>query len=244
MSTPMSTSSMMLAAVPHYKMNTSSITTPGRTTSLARKYVIHPHASPVPVEGVPESPGAWASPPLLRSSTNSLASSSTNTIRNKQVSLKCLLCSEFYTDPLMLPCLHSYCRKCITELAAEEGRDTKCPTCGAGDVLPAEGGVHNLPKNLWLAHQVEINIYQEKLGSGHGDVPCDRCVKQSNGFADVFCCQCCQFLCRSCKEDHKWCRDTVNHELIEVGRARGRSLQVHQAMEQTVSVNLPSTTNR
>ena len=48
------------------------------------------------------------------------------------VSMTCEVCSEYYTDPLMLPCLHSFCKKCIIKAKEKEGSpDTslKCPTC-------------------------------------------------------------------------------------------------------------------
>ena len=55
------------------------------------------------------------------------------------VSMTCEVCSEYYTDPLMLPCLHSFCKKCIIKAKEKEGSpDTslKCPTCDTIVPLP------------------------------------------------------------------------------------------------------------
>lgn len=153
--------------------------------------------------------------------TGSVSSQLSNSVSMQRNSLICPLCSEYFSNPLMLPCLHSFCKKCLLHLVSNDS--SKCPTCRASRGLINEGSVRQLPKNLWLAHQVEIATYEEKLSNEQSNVPCDRCVKQANGFAVVFCSECCMFLCRSCRDDHKWCRDTVKHELIDVGRALKRN---------------------
>lgn len=146
--------------------------------------------------------------------------------------LVCQICSEYYTDPIMLPCLHSFCKKCVYNMM-EQG-DSKCPTCGSSKGINGSA-LNQLPKNLWLAHQVEIATYEDKLVNDQSEVPCDRCVKQSNGFAVVFCSDCCLFLCRVCRDDHKWCKDTHKHELIDVGRALKRRSSQFASAEPLIS---------
>ena len=71
------------------------------------------------------------------------------------VSMTCEVCSEYYTDPLVLPCLHSFCKKCIIkakEKKASPDTSLKCPTCDTIVPLP-DGKVENLTQNLWLAHE-------------------------------------------------------------------------------------------
>lgn len=41
-------------------------------------------------------------------------------------SLKCSVCLELYTDPRVLPCLHTFCLKCIKGLRKEDSSLT-CP---------------------------------------------------------------------------------------------------------------------
>lgn len=197
-----------LRATPNHVMGASQPPTP-----VTRVYPASVNATPGVTRRLSSAAGSITS---LAPATNS------NTVCRNQ--LICPLCSQYYSDPRMLPCLHSFCTKCIEQLK-REGNIMKCPTCGSSKGLSNEMNVGQLPKNLWLAHQVEIATYEDKLGSELHDVPCDRCVKQANGFSIVFCSECCLFLCRCCSDDHKWCRDTVKHDLIDVGRAlkRGRS---------------------
>ena len=142
-------------------------------------------------------------------------------IKTEPISLNCELCSEMFTDPLMLPCLHSFCKKCLIKVADEQGASDnhlKCPTCDTNVSIPSEG-ITAFPQNLWLGHQVNVQEYMKKMDSKNS-IPCDRCVKRANGSAVAFCCQCCFFLCSSCKEDHQWWRETVKHELVEIGEKK------------------------
>ena len=123
-----------------------------------------------------------------------------------------------------MPCLHSFCKKCLEQQLEQQGSSDgsiKCPTCATVSPLPS-GGVSSLPSNLWLAHQAEVSTYQHKIEDG-GSVPCDRCMKKTSGSAVAFCCNCCLFLCSSCKEDHQWWRETLSHELVDVGEKTSNS---------------------
>ena len=137
------------------------------------------------------------------------------------IPLVCGLCSEYYTDPLMLPCLHSFCMKCLVKVKEEQGREEKslkCPTCDANAPLPS-GKVNGLTQNLWLAHKVLEATVREKISS-KDSIPCDQCTSSSDDAAVAFCCSCCLFLCDFCKKGHKRMKKTVHHELIELGGKR------------------------
>lgn len=110
-----------------------------------------------------------------------------------QQDIRCQLCSELYTDPRTLPCLHSYCRSCLDR----EARDTNhssmvaCHLCRWCGPLPV-GGASNLPKNLHLAYQVRMAQTVQ--------VACERCAFGDP--ATMFCFKCLLFLCKPCAEQH------------------------------------------
>ena len=136
-------------------------------------------------------------------------------IQESAIPLVCELCSEYYTDPLMLPCLHSFCMKCLVKIKEEQGREEslKCPTCDANVPLPS-GKVKGLTQNLWLAHKVLEASVREKISSKES-ILCVQCTSSRDAVA--FCCSCCLFLCGFCKNAHKEMRKTMSHELIELG---------------------------
>ena len=45
--------------------------------------------------------------------------------------LECAVCLDQYTEPKVLPCLHSFCKRCLQRLLTREGAECKisCPTC-------------------------------------------------------------------------------------------------------------------
>ena len=125
----------------------------------------------------------------------------------------------------MLPCLHSFCKKCLQKLLDEHGTDNelKCPTCEKAACVPGEG-INGFPQDLRRSYEAEIAQYEAKVKSSSGQ-SCDRCIKSENGPAVCFCCNCCDFLCKMCKEDHQIWRKTLSHELVDVGEASAKKTE-------------------
>ena len=135
---------------------------------------------------------------------------------NPTITMTCEVCSEYYTDPLMLPCLHSFCKKCLIKAKEKQGGpDTslKCPMCDTSVNLP-DGKIEGLTQNLWFEHKSKETSIEKKILSKEA-ISCDRC-DDSNDAAVVYCCDCGQFLCDYCKKGHKRNKKEVNHELIDL----------------------------
>ena len=51
--------------------------------------------------------------------------------QNLAKELECAVCLEQYKEPKVLPCLHSYCKKCLDGLLTKQGVvwRIKCPSC-------------------------------------------------------------------------------------------------------------------
>ena len=131
----------------------------------------------------------------------------------------CSICSEFYNDPRMLPCLHSFCKKCLQKKLEEEGSDRKlqCPAC---DKRFHDTKVNTLPQDLRKSYEAEVAMYESKLdGMSTDPCKCDHCVKA--GPAIAFCCNCCEFLCKVCKEHHVNWLKTLKHEVVDIGEKKG-----------------------
>ena len=154
----------------------------------------------------------------------------------------CRLCSQPYTDPRMLSCLHSFCRECLHKeveriSAQQDGggvgpqqnggvigsqQGFKCPTCEKSVSIPV-GGVRDLPQNLHLDAEVKIAQYQSKIASNN-EVPCDVCINDSSGPAVGFCCECLKFLCQLCCDHHKRARDLHLHNVTTLSKEVSKEL--------------------
>ena len=157
-----------------------------------------------------------------------------------EVSTKCGLCSELYVDPRMLPCLHTFCGKCLKKKTEEQGSESslKCPTCDKTTSLP-DGGVNALPKDLRKSREARIAEYREKIRNLTADeveVGCERCVEED--VAVAFCCQCSHLLCRHCSDDHARSKATRNHRLVRSpSSARTSQSEMVDVLEETDSVS-------
>ena len=141
---------------------------------------------------------------------------------NTTPSATCGLCSELYTDPRMLNCLHSFCKKCLQKVFEEQGvskASLKCPTCNESSPIP-EQGVNALAKDHRKSYEAEIAQYEAKMKT-ESSIPCDQCVRTSKNTAMSFCCTCCEFLCEMCSDHHRSWRKTLNHELVNCTKGDG-----------------------
>ena len=142
------------------------------------------------------------------------------------IQLTCDICSENYTDPLMLTCLHSFCKKCLIKRKEEQGASDgclKCPTCNTSTRLP-DGKVEGLTQNCWLAHQVKVVALKDKMSSKK-EVLCDDCIDNSHAMS--YCCECSIFLCSFCQKNHQRRRETNCHKLIEIGTNKSHDKMLH-----------------
>ena len=128
--------------------------------------------------------------------------------------LTCELCTKVYKDPVMLPCLHSFCLDCLTKYADKEGLangKVVCYTCKVPSPLP-ESSISSFSSNLRLSHLVELRHYQTKI-MGKETAPCEQC---NNTPAAIFCSNCRKLMCTGCRDNHQKWQDLRNHKMYEL----------------------------
>ena len=134
--------------------------------------------------------------------------------------LCCHICMEPYASPKMLPCLHTYCCKCLegyveTKHAVET---FPCPTCQSQIVLPPSG-VDGLKNNFFLTNlQEAVTRMSLKDTSPKGTHFCDNC-DDSTTHACEWCHECETYLCSDCKSAHSRMKATKLHTTITVEEA-------------------------
>ena len=121
----------------------------------------------------------------------------------------CGVCLAIYKEPKMLPCLHTFCAKCLQVLWQQADKVIRCPQCRA--TAPAIGSsVKALPLNFSAARLVDIVEMQDRL---YEETPptCQSC--QDKKYAVASCAPCGIFLCKSCLGVHKTLRLTSSHQI-------------------------------
>ena len=147
------------------------------------------------------------------------------------VSLICGLCNEIYhckDGPLMLPCLHSFCKPCLDRYIEEKEKsaDNKmvCPTCYSSFPLPED--TNSFPVNLHLSHLARSRSFEKQVEEGI--VKCQICDDNPKE-ATSFCCYFCDFLCKKCKHYHLYMclSQDEEHEILEFANYTTGKFKIH-----------------
>ena len=137
----------------------------------------------------------------------------------------CEKCEEYYKDPRMLPCLHTFCLACLEkELGTQESRDTlHCPNCKEKVTL-SSGEVSDLPRDLQKANEAKLACISDRVENANEQ--CEICGQDD---ASGFCIDCEECLCTSCKERHGKRKKTSNHNVVAVGERLSNKASMHNS---------------
>lgn len=123
----------------------------------------------------------------------------------------CKYCSKVYDDPKLLPCLHTFCKRCIGLITEENGDSLFCPICRSEVALPSKN-VEDLKSNVIVLRKLE-EFDRQKLRKREED--CSGCENGRNIAANR-CLQCQEFLCGDCTLAHRRVKFTREHEILSL----------------------------
>ncbi|XP_016334952.1 tripartite motif-containing protein 3-like [Sinocyclocheilus anshuiensis] len=69
--------------------------------------------------------------------------------------LMCSICLEHYHNPKVLPCLHTFCERCLQNYIPPQSLTLSCPVCRQTSILP-EKGVAALQNNFFITNLMEV----------------------------------------------------------------------------------------
>ena len=132
-------------------------------------------------------------------------------LHNLREEVSCSVCSDIFTDPKHLPCLHSFCLHCLNQWhRTSHGRDTiRCPKCQAVSRIPESGDLKDLPTSFYLNGLIDVLAIKECRSS---QVRCGNCEKKSSETS--YCFQCCVFWCEECVIGHNIMRSNKDHRVL------------------------------
>ena len=114
-------------------------------------------------------------------------------------------------EPKALPCLHSFCYKCLSQYA--EGKlKIKCPLCTQEFVIP-RGGVKGFRTNFFINTLKEREATTKTLTSEETVAPCASCGSVDNK-VEGYCSSCGGFVCKDCMGVHSRVKLFSDHKVI------------------------------
>ena len=132
-------------------------------------------------------------------------------LHNLREEVSCPVCTNIYTDPKHLPCLHSFCLQCLKHWhRSSHGRDTiRCPKCQAVSRVPDSGDLKDLPTSFYLNGLIDVLAIKECKTS---QVGCGNCQKKSS--ESSYCFQCYMFWCEECVIAHDIIQSNKDHRVL------------------------------
>ncbi|KAH3725985.1 hypothetical protein DPMN_051840 [Dreissena polymorpha] len=133
-------------------------------------------------------------------------------------SLTCPECKSIFKEPMLLPCLQSVCRHCLSHIYPQHSSVgvIKCPQCEETIDKP-ENGIDGFPPNYF--RNSLVSVYLAKTAN---HIRCRICELQGRDtFATLKCMNCGDFLCEDCGKAHTLTRMTIKHEIQPLSELSG-----------------------
>lgn len=129
----------------------------------------------------------------------------------ERIDMTCKICSEIYKDPKILPCLDTFCMKCIQKLCNESAsKKVTCPVCKM-QLFRRENKLCRYDTNMYF-----LNLLQVLKTRVDKKTPCHVCFAhgrlQNN--ATTKCLECSDYLCSFCAKSHTLTKYTISHTVV------------------------------
>ena len=123
----------------------------------------------------------------------------------KQVT--CLICDRVYTDPHTVPCLHAFCKNCISKETKEFTAEVFC--CPVCNLQFAQDQILPMSTNAFIDRLMDISQTRKEFKSDFLYRKCDRC---NGGYSAIMWCRKCKNShCSACKIVHDTWKEFKSH---------------------------------
>jgi len=136
---------------------------------------------------------------------------------------ECPICTEVFTDPRVLPCMHTFCLKCLMDYGkdSQPGDSMACPMCRKEFTVPGDG-LSGTPKNFFMEKLVHVRKLSASQEAQH--IACDVCSSDEASagetvkLASMYCVQCQQNYCEQCSLYHRNMKSCSSHTQVDIGK--------------------------
>src|SRR6218665_3646575 len=135
---------------------------------------------------------------------------------------ECPICLNIFTDPRVLPCIHTFCLNCLkrSSRTAQKypGDKMPCPLCRKEFPIPVDG-INGVPKNFFLENLLQ---YKMTLQMGSANIVCDLCSASDESKAGLIptatmkCLECQDNYCDACVKVHQYLKISRDHKLVKI----------------------------
>jgi len=133
----------------------------------------------------------------------------------------CPICLELFDKPKFLPCLHTFCLKCLEGHCRdnEPGDEVSCPLCRREFKIPKDG-LRGLVGNFFVESLVDARKTSSDVVV---EIPCEVCIDEYDEgdhnvpVSTMYCVDCNQKLCELCSRPHRKMRGGP-HKVIPIGK--------------------------
>ncbi|XP_014214264.1 RING finger protein 207-like [Copidosoma floridanum] len=119
--------------------------------------------------------------------------------------LLCGVCHDYYSDPCLLTCYHTFCARCLR--GPHLDGKVSCPVCG--QITQLKEGAHQPPCDQLMRQLVEFANCENP--------PCANCDKRDKTTM-YFCTTCGQALCPHCREHTHRAKMFSSHEVVHMSK--------------------------
>ena len=150
------------------------------------------------------------------------------TIDGMRTELSCSICTDLFTMPKTLPCLHTFCEACLERAEVARRRtfkkdephdpnEVQCPLCCTVTVLPC--AIKDILTNFNFVNLVEhLNIHSSVVSQR--DLLCGKCKAELKEPALAYCYSCKVPMCEFCLMMHKRSQDLSSHQFFTLDEVR------------------------
>jgi len=136
---------------------------------------------------------------------------------------ECSICTEVFTDPRVLPCIHTFCLNCLLNYGKDKqpGDSMPCPMCRKEFTIP-DDGLAGTQKNFFMEKLLHFRQLSASQEAQH--IPCDVCSNDEASAGETakpaskYCVQCQQNYCEQCSMYHRNMKSSSSHTQVDIGK--------------------------